>query len=237
MIKQIRNSIVLLFSIFSVLVFAGCQNSTPSSSGNGGSSSGNNSNSLSAPQWVQAEAGEYTHYVKITWKDNGSAYYWLYYNTVYDPSTATCQTKSLRSLTASLGYSMLLKSSGTYYFWIKAADGKNDDSATSDFNSLPCSYNFTYTPLSAPTGVTVTASTSQDKVNISCQDNGSHYYYIYYNTINDSSSAILEKRTGHLPYEMTLPSSGTYYFWIKSADEISKTSATSDFSAVASYTY
>jgi len=104
--------------------------------GRGCSSSGNNSNSLSAPQWVKAESGMWTHYVKITWKDNGSAYYWLYCNTVYDPSTATCITKNLRSGTASVGYSMLLQSSGTYYFWIKAADGKNDNSATSDFSAV-----------------------------------------------------------------------------------------------------
>ena len=114
------------FVVLALITFFGCQN--PSAS--------NNSTPVdpNAPTGVTVELATAKNTVKVKWTDNNSAYYWIYYNSSNDTSTATCVTKSASSSNSTYGYEITLSSSGTYYFWVKAADGYHSDSVTSDFS-------------------------------------------------------------------------------------------------------
>ena len=184
-------------------------------------------------------ASETKNTVEIKWTDNGSPYYWIYYNSENDSSTATCKTKAADSLTSRYGYKITLPSSGTWYFWVKSADGYTSSSVTSDF-SESAQFDFTYTALTAPTDVSIEGEGAT--VKIKWTDNNSAYYWIYYNSENDTSTATCKTKaadslTSKYGYEITLPSSGIWYFWVKSADGYSSSSVTSDFSTSATYSY
>lgn len=111
---------------------------------------------LPIPTNVTVSASTKKNNVTVKWTDNGSAKYWIYYNTVNDTSTATCATESASSFDFTYGYDIVLPSSGTYYFWVKAADGYDTDSNTSDFSEA-VSFEFTYLSLEAPIGVAAKA--------------------------------------------------------------------------------
>lgn len=99
-------------------------------------------NALKAPTGLAVEAStEMNNTVKVTWTDNGAQRYWIYYNTSDDTATATCASRYKTSGT--YGCEITLSASGTYYFWIKAADGTYSTDKTSDFSSSVI-YNFTY---------------------------------------------------------------------------------------------
>lgn len=98
-------------------------------------------NALKAPTGLAVAASTETNTVKVTWTNNGAQRYWIYYNTSDDTATATCASRYESSGT--YGCEITLSASGTYYFWIKAADGYDSTDKTSDFSSS-ISYNFTY---------------------------------------------------------------------------------------------
>lgn len=100
-------------------------------------------NTLKAPTGLTVAASTKTNTVKVTWTDNGAKEYWIYYSTSNDTTTATCATRAASSTTSKYGYEITLSASGTYYFWIKAADGYYSTDKTSDFSDS-VSYNFTY---------------------------------------------------------------------------------------------
>ena len=190
------------------------------------------------PSVVTIEPYDYLNYIKITWNDTNYSYYRIYYNTTNDTESAECIDKSVLSSYATNGYKYLLKSTGTYYFWVKSAEDYSDDSATSDFSPVTA-YNFTYTEPSAPTGVKAFTKYEPDEVRIIWNKNNFRYYWIYYNTVNDTStatcvttSAIAYSDVGN--YSLSLPSKEIYYLWIKAADDSTDTSKTSDFSLACS---
>lgn len=98
-------------------------------------------NALKAPAGLAVAASTETNTVKVTWTNNGAKRYWIYYNTSDDTATATCASRDAWSGT--YGCEITLSASGTYYFWIKAADGYYSTDKTSDFSDS-VSYNFTY---------------------------------------------------------------------------------------------
>lgn len=98
-------------------------------------------NALKAPTGLAVAASTETNTVKVTWTNNGAKNYWIYYNTSDDAATATCASTVAHSGT--YGCEITLSASGTYYFWIKAADGYYSTDKTSDFSSS-ISYNFIY---------------------------------------------------------------------------------------------
>ena len=221
------------FVVLALITFFGCQN--PSAS--------NNSTPVdpNAPTGVTVELATAKNTVKVKWTDNNSAYYWIYYNSSNDTETATCATKSAYSYNATHGYEITLPSTGTYYFWVKSADGYSSTSTTSGF-SVPAIFNFTYTSLSAPTGLSVESTTTKNTIKVTWTDNGSAYYWIYYNSTNDTSTATCATKSAYSynathGYEITLPSTGTYYFWVKSADGYTKNDTTSDFSSPATFDF
>lgn len=194
---------------------------------------------LSVPTGVSVKKSEdYTNKVTVNWTDNGATCYWVYYNKSNDTSTATCATNY--TVGGLWGYDITLEASGTYYFWVKAADGGEQNSATSDFSSV-AQFEFTHTDLSTPTDVSVSGKNgSSNKVIVNWTDNGASYYWVYYNSTNDTSTATCDNRyvsSGKYGWEITLPSPGTYYFWVKAADGSKDNSPTSDFSSAATYTY
>jgi len=194
-------------------------------------------NALKAPAGLAVAASTEMNIVKVTWTNNGAKRYWIYYNTSDDTATATCASRS--GISGTYGYEITLSASGTYYFWIKAADGYNSTDKTSDFSDS-VSYDFTYTSLSAPTGLAVAASTETNTVKVTWTNNGAKRYWIYYNTSDDTATATCASRSGisgTYGYEITLSASGTYYFWIKAADGYNSTDKTSDFSDSVSYDF
>ena len=193
--------------------------------------------SLSAPTGLVVAASTKTNTVKVTWTDNGAKRYWIYYSTSDDTAAATCASRFETSGT--YGCEITLSVSGAYYFWIKAADGYNSTDAASAFSDS-VSYEFTYTSLSAPTGLAVVASTKTNTVKVTWTDNGAKRYWIYYNTSDDAAAATCASRfetSGTYGCEITLSVSGTYYFWIKAADGYCSTDKTSDFSSSITYDF
>ena len=194
-------------------------------------------NALEAPTGLAVAASTETNTVKVTWTDNGAKKYWIYYNTSDDTATATCASRY--EISGTYGCEITLSASGTYYFWIKAADGYKSTDKTSDFSDS-VSYDFTYTSLSAPTGLAVAASTETNTVKVTWTNNGAKRYWIYYNTSDDTATATCAStvaNSGTYGCEITLSASGTYYFWIKAADGIFSTDKTSDFSDSVSYNF
>src|SRR5574344_1301367 len=194
-------------------------------------------NQLKAPTDVTVESSSKTNYVTVKWTNTGAAKYWVYYNSSNDTSTATCASKYETSGT--YGCDIALSSSGTYYFWVKSADGYSSSSNTSVFSSV-VSYSFTYVSLSVPTGIEVSVSTKTNYVTVKWTNTGAAKYWVYYNSINDTSTATCASKyetSGTYGCDILLSSTGTYYFWVKSADGYNSTSATSDFSTAATYTF
>ena len=186
-----------------------------------------------APTDVKAELDTNTvNGITISWTSTGAETYWVYYNTSNDSSTAKVLTRSIYSSK----YSATLSETGTYYFWVRAADDYSPSSSLSSFSNV-ASLSFTYTKLKVPTNVQVELSTTElNTVTVSWTTTGANYYRVYYGTTNDTASAILlDKWISSTSYSKTFSASGTYYFWVKSANGYSDTDPTSDFSAVVSY--
>ena len=194
-----------------------------------------------APTNVTVTASTAANTVTVKWTDSASSgvsYYWIYYSTENDTS-ALKSPNAKTSLRGSTGKEVVLTASGTYYFWVKAADAYTSDN-TSDFSEV-ASYSFEYQTLAAPTDVTVTASASDaSKVTVKWTGSDAGYYWIYYSTENDTSKltspAARTLLGGSYGKEVTLSSPGTYYFWVRAADDYSSDTS-SDFSTAATYTY
>ena len=124
---------------------------------------------------------------------------------------------------------------GSIYTWQNAVpvySGSDDDTENTN--------NYAF---SAPTNVTVSASTTKNTVTVKwsdVSDSAVEYYYIYYSTSNDTSTlstpAARTSLSGSYGRDILLSESGTYYFWVKAADDYSS-GKTSNFSEVATYSY
>lgn len=127
---------VVLGTALCSVVMMGCDNASSSVIENNGIDVSNNG----SPTNVTAEKSTTKNNVKVKWDDTGAAYYWVYYNNTNDVSTATIRKTSLDG---TYGVDIALTSSGTYYFWVKAADDSSTTSSTSDFSN-PTTFAFTY---------------------------------------------------------------------------------------------
>ena len=188
-----------------------------------------------APTDVKAELDTNTvNGITISWTSTGAETYRVYYNTSNDSSTA----KLLTSSTYSSKYSTTLSETGTYFFWVRAADGYSSSSSLSSFSNV-ASLSFTYKALQVPSNVQVVLSTTElNTVTVSWTTTGAERYWVYYGTTNDTASAkLLDKSVFSTRYSKTFSASATYYFWVKSANGYNDTDPTSDFSAVVSYDF
>lgn len=191
-------------------------------------------NGAYAPTDVKAELDSNTvNGITISWTSTGAKNYWVYYNTNNDSSTA----KVLTDWASSSKYSATLSATGTYYFWVRAADDFTSSSSLSSFSNV-ASLSFTYTDMQVPSNVQIELSTSKlNTVTVSWTTTGAKYYRVYYGTTNDTASAILLDKfisSKTTSYSKTFSASGTYYFWVKSANGYNDTDPTSDFSSVVS---
>lgn len=201
---------------------------------------------LTAPSVISVVQSETSYNdVTVTWRDSKEAnMYEIYYNTINDSATATKYNSSGNvydeydndyNLTGFYKGTkkIALKENGTYYFWVKALDGNNNESPFSEV-SAPC--NFTRTTVNSPIDITVTKNGNNLKsVTITWRDSkNANCYYIYYNTKNDSSTAQKYKYKGYASEEydenweetgyykgssnISLDTAGTYYIWVKGVD-------------------
>jgi len=187
-----------------------------------------------APTDVKAELDTNTvNGITISWTSTGAKNYWVYYNTSNDSSTA----KVLTDWASSSKYSTTLSETGTYYFWVRAADDFTSSSSLSSFSNNVASLSFTYTDLQVPSNVQIELSASKlNTVTVSWTTTGAKCYRVYYGTTNDTASAVLLSDTVlSTSYSKTFSASGIYYFWVKSANGFLATSAASDFSSAVSY--
>ena len=227
------------------------QNAVPVYSGSDDDTENTDNYAFSAPTNVTVSASTTKNTVTVKWSDVSDSaveYYYIYYSTSND--TSSLSTPAARtSLSGSYGKDISLSESGTYYFWVKAADAYSSEN-TSDFSSV-ATYEFTYNSLTAPIDISaVQSETSYNNVTVIWRDSQEAYkYYIYYNTTNDSSTATKVSGNGYVNDEydssynktgfykgskdVALSESGTYYFWVKAVDG---TNHESEFSTVATFT-
>jgi len=180
------------------------------------------------------ESSDTKNTIKFNWLKNGAKYYYIYYSTSDDFSTATKATYSSSSTTWTFSPAL---EDGKYYFWIKTSSNYNNaDGEVSD----SVSYNFTRAAHAAPTGLKVETTDSNNRIKLSWNENKAYYNHVYINTVNDSSTA--EYYTDVYSYnykEITLPNAGDFYFWVRASDGSSnppKESCTSDYSEGLKYT-
>jgi hypothetical protein len=158
------------------------------------------------PTNVSATDGTYTDRVRISWTaSSGATGYKVFRNTVNNSGTAsqigTISASPYDDYTAAIGT--------TYYYWVKAYNGAGD----SGFSS----YNTGWRAVSPPTSVSATDGTYSDRVRITwTASTGASGYYIYRNTVNNSSTATQIGTSAASPYDDTSAAIGTtYYYWVK----------------------
>ncbi len=190
---------------------------------------------MPAPTGLKVEALSYPKNVKVTWNDDSSTFYWLYYNTENNPETATCATRYLSSYNVTDGYTMTLPSYGKYYFWLRGASDTTDNAETTDFSSV-ATIEF---KLDVPTLTKAEKGSDPQAVKLFwSESNGSKYYWIYHNTENNPNTATRITSTmtySSSGYVYNLTTKGTHYFWIKGATGSSDSADSSDFSSVLTY--
>ena len=181
------------------------------------------SSEIKAPTDIKVELTA-ANKVKISGTTSSAGKYWFYYSKTNNPLSAT-----YIDWQTSVSQTLILSESGTYYFWVKGADGygttaaKRSVIATSAYSEV-CSYDFTYTTLSAPTNVTVSATDTSNKVKITCNGTAG-YYWFYYGTTDDPEKATYIDWQITPSQTIVLSENGTYYFWVKAADGYGSTEA------------
>ena len=234
MFDKIKKAFLNLFTILFIATILGCPSPNTEAP---------EDNSYKLVDLKAEQSTTTTNAVVVTWKDS-LCYdkYYIYYNTTNDSATATKACTGYAYIEYDSKYQktgyykgsseVSLSESGTYYFWIKAVDGNNQESEFS--KSVSCA--FTWKGLSAPIDVTAEQSqTSPNTIVVTWRDTVEAYkYYIYYNTTNDPTTATKVTLAGYayVEYdsqyqktgyykgssEIPLSESGTYYFWVKAVD-------------------
>lgn len=237
---KLKRFIACLATMLVVVVLFGCKHDADSSGQQG---------ALPAPTGVTVAAHpDKLNTVTVTWQtgDEVAKYYWIYYSTTNN--TASLTTPQEQEYSSSLWKGtgtcdIVLDTSGTYYFWVKAANGYDLKSPASDF-STAASYVFTIQSLTAPTNVKAEKyeSASYPGIKLSWDTTKAPYYHIYWSESNDSNTAkklTTTSTTSDTMYESvySLKKGTTYYFWVKSANGFSPAASDSGFSTVASFTY
>ena len=212
-------------------------------------------NPLSAPTNVSVTAStSKANTVTVSWnavENDEITYYWIYYGTANDTSAFTKPNATAYAglwVTNGVGsYDITLSESGTYYFWVKAANGIGTSNATKFSNfSTTATYAFTYASLTTPTDISVSLSSKKaNTATVTWTASDAAYYWIYASKTNDTSSlsrpaasaiAGLWVTNGTGSYDISLSGSGPHYIWVKAANaSYSATGKSSDFSTAATY--
>ena len=258
--RKFQRFISCLFMILVVVFLFGCKQPTDSETGaptqpGTGAPTQPGTGALPSPTNLSVTAAEDAeNFVTLTWSTGTDVaeYYWIYYSTTNDTTALKSPQKKVSLFlwdegtgTCDIG----LDKSGTYYFWVKAANGYGDNSSTSSFCG-PASYQFTFKALTVPTNLEVKAHESKLNTVTLTWSTGTdvaEYYWIYYSSTNDTtaltrpqtkqSSYSSWKDTGTGTCDIVLDKSGTYYFWVKAANGYGEDSPSSAFSTVASHQF
>lgn len=83
---------------------------------------------LTVQKHSNASTDYFKNYVTISWTGNAN-YYWIYYGTSNNKANATLIK------TSESPYNLELENSGTYYFWIRGADGYDNSYRASNFSN------------------------------------------------------------------------------------------------------
>ncbi len=184
------------------------------------------SQELAVPKYVTAVQSTTTvNAITVSWQNNGADKYYIYYNTRNDATSAMSIQTSYGS--DDYAYSSdhtkecFPKSTGTYYFWVVAADSNGNKSGYSQ--AVSCEFIQSIVP--EPTGILAAQNTGKNSARVSWNANNASSYVVYYNTTNNSDtatkasvSASTDYSTGLKYADIPLSSSGTYYFWVKALD-------------------
>lgn len=222
--------------------FSGSVSDTSSGSGSSdgndseSGSSGTTTTKLSAPIGLTAIATSSSS-VRLSWYSvSGATRYWVYYSEYPYSSSSFFFDGTTSTFTTVTG----LKANTKYYFWVEATNG----TTTSDYSSYDYTTTWatssggsssgsgssgtTTTKLSAPTGLTATA-TSSSSIKLSWNSvSGATEYQIYCSEYSYTSSAsLLGSRTLTSITITGLEANTKYYFWVKATNG----TTTSDYSS------
>lgn len=257
LLNKIRNLFLVLLLISASSIITGCSDPVSSNTDTPVKPS-QNTYPFKAPTNVSVtKSDSKANTVTVSWKavDNEEiTYYLIYCSTTNDTSSLTKPAAhAYAGLFVNNGigsYDITLSESGTYYFWVKAANNYSDSDATkvSDFSSVK-SFNFTYSGLTVPTNISASLSKkTANSVDITWDASDAGYYWLYYSTTNDTSSLSRPQanisglhpyvNNGIGSYNFVLEETGTYYIWLKAADSYyNSTGKSSDFSRPETYSF
>ena len=236
--RKFQRFISCLFMILVVVFLFGCKQEPTQQE------------ALSVPTNVAVKAHESKlNTVTVTWSTGNDVaeYYWIYYSTTNNTASLTTpqETKYSSSLWNGTGTcDIVLNKSGTYYFWVKAANSYDSKSPTSAFSDV-ATYEFTLQSLSVPQNLKAEKDgegKSYAGIKLSWNTTNAPYYHIYWSESDDSNTA-KKLTTTSLAYDTIYESSydlqkgRTYYFWVKSANGYSPADSDSGFSNGISFTY
>ena len=220
-----KKTVLALLSTLLLTIFLSC---------NTDADSDDSAETLKAPENLTVKTSSTKNAVDLTWDSVEKAtYYWIFYNTSNNTDTAVYLTDS-----ALTQYTIPLKTSGIYYFWVKSVNPDSKTEGASSNFSKAVSFEFTYdSSLAAPTNLAAALSTtSKNTIELTWNAvTGIEYYWIFYAAENDVSKAKFKTyEYRDTKTSIALSESGTYYFWVKSASSYYSSNATSsDFSTVA----
>ena len=201
-------------------------------------SSGTTTTKLSAPIGLTAIATSSSS-VRLSWYSvSGATRYWVYYSEYPYSSSSFFFDGTTSTSTTVTG----LKANTKYYFWVEATNG----TTTSDYSSYDYTTTWatssggsssgsgssgtTTTKLSAPTGLTATA-TSSSSIKLSWNSvSGATKYFIFQSEYSSSSTAsAVSTATSTSTTVAGLKANTKYYFWVKASNG----TTTSDYSSYA----
>ena len=191
--------------------------------------------------------------VTLTWQtgDEVAEYYWIYYSTTNSTEGLAGPQERAYGSSVKKGTGtcdIVLDMSGTYYFWVRAADSYGTDSGVSGF-SEGVKYDFILKDLTVPANVKVKAHANKLNTVTVTWETGTgvaEWYWIYCSTTNNTvglaepqarAYSDLSVKNGIGTCDIVLNQSGTYFFWVKAANDYSSNSGASGFSAVTQYVF
>ncbi|MDC7124404.1 MAG: fibronectin type III domain-containing protein [Spirochaetales bacterium] len=147
--------------------------------------------------------------------DESCTAYQLWYNTTDDSSTAEQYGDDLTSTTKVISD---LTNGTTYYVWVNYKYDNEESSYSASYSA---------TPVGTPNAPTLTAAYTEIQVNWEATE-GAESYYVYYNTEEDTSTAVQfgDILTSTSVTITELSSTTTYYIWVQAVNS----SGTSNFS-------
>lgn len=163
------------------------------------------------PGTPSASDGTYTNRVDLSWSSTGGADdYRVYRNT----SNSSGSAVAITGWQAGTTYDDTSATPGvTYYYWLKARNYCNDESAFGASNSG-------WRALTPSASIAASDGTYTTQVLVSWSAiTGASHYRLYRNTTNDSATAVAlgSWQTGTSYGDISATPGATYYYWVKGA--------------------